>query len=329
MQLDRQSFQLSTPPCQRDKLSLQGKPRETNEIVRTTSPVNKLRWATAGTLSSGCGFVVAKQIGLVNAMQPDRATADALLPEAPAFSVIVPTLGRPTLRRTLRSIKSQRGGDADVEVIVVADEGNDGAAVIFADEASDRPLWRLIEHKRTSGGYGYPQRARGIELASGRYLLFIDDDDVYTKRAFKAIRHAVALHPGRIIVLRMDIFGMLRWERRTPALEVNNVGMEMVAIPNIPGRVGTFRSPLRYASDFDFVAETVALQGEPVWRKEVIVIFNQDEALVRPRRTDAPSRFVYRLRRDLQRDGFVFFLRKSLRLRTRLRLARELLRGSR
>ena len=241
----------------------------------------------------------------------DRAAANI------ALSVILPTVGRPTLRRTLTSIKSQRGGTTDVEVVVVADQGDSAPRQIFAEEAAGQPLWRFVEHAPTSGGFGYPQRAHGITVANGSYLLFIDDDDVYTPGAFAKIRSAAAAHPGRILIFRMDIQGIIRW--KSPLLHQGNVGMEMVAIPNVPDQLGAFRPPLRYESDFDFIVETVAVQGDPVWQRDVIVIFNQPLQLERPRTGGLLSRLLFQAR-----TGNLFSpLRVRLRTGTRARSMRS------
>jgi glycosyltransferase involved in cell wall biosynthesis len=231
------------------------------------------------------------------------------------FSTVIATIGRPTLGRTLGSIKSQRGGDVDIEVIVVADEGDAAARRIFEEQAAERPVWRFEE--LTGEGWGYPQRQRGIDVARGDYLLFIDDDDVYTPGAFEKIRAAVAMHPGRIVVFRMDVHGSLIWRADPPFLRVRNVGMEMVAIPRLDGKLGAFRPPLRYTSDFDFIAETVALQREPVWSKDVIAIFNQDAGRRRARRVDPVSRFIFRARGRLKRRTRVKAFTSRLRQRRR------------
>lgn len=175
------------------------------------------------------------------------------------FSVVIPTCGRETLRRTLRSIAAQ--SKPPEEVIVVGDGEQPVARAIFEEER--RPGWRYEEHGPTRL-IGNAQREHGIALARGDYLSFMDDDDVYEPDAFSAIRAAVAEHPGRPLVFRMDqSFGAVLW--RTPALTYGNVGTPMFVVPRLPGLLAPWRT-----NDFDFIAGTVALQGKPVWREEVI-----------------------------------------------------------
>lgn len=93
-------------------------------------------------------------------------------------SVIVPTLNRPVeLGQALASVTGQDGVDlAEIEVIVVNDGGAPVDPVIAA--AEDRGLAvGLVTHRRR---LGLPSaRNTGIEHARGRYLAFLDDDDVF------------------------------------------------------------------------------------------------------------------------------------------------------
>lgn len=93
----------------------------------------------------------------------------------PAVSVIVPTLDRPRLLdEALRSVAGQRptGG---LEVVVV----NDGGASVDAVVAAWRP--ELTVELGELGERSGPAAARnaGIERSSGRYLAFLDDDDLW------------------------------------------------------------------------------------------------------------------------------------------------------
>ena len=122
--------------------------------------------------------------------------------------MIIPTSGRPTLRRTLRSIRRQDRGD--VEVIVVSD----------GDQPVAESIVRLLDwsavtyvHGLKTESWGQMQRERGIVQARGEYLLFMDDDDVYRRRAFQYIRRAVEENPGRVILFRMRRYDGVLWQR--------------------------------------------------------------------------------------------------------------------
>ena len=183
----------------------------------------------------------------------------------PLFSVIVPTAGRPTLKRTLRSIRRQVRDD--VEVIVVSDGEQPGAEAIAREQAGELPAVSFITGPK-SGRWGHAQRMEGIKHATGDYLLFMDDDDVYRRNAFNHIRRATRQHPGRVIIFRMKRVDTILWQR--PQMEEGQVGTAQFIVPNLPGKLGSWVTNERYESDFDFISETVALQGQPVFDKHVI-----------------------------------------------------------
>jgi glycosyltransferase involved in cell wall biosynthesis len=97
---------------------------------------------------------------------------------SPLVSVIVPTLNRPIeLGQALASITAQRDVDlAEVEVLVVNDGGTPVEAVVC--EARERGLTVTgVVHSRRRG---LPSaRNSGLDRARGRYVAFLDDDDVF------------------------------------------------------------------------------------------------------------------------------------------------------
>ncbi|HEX4490212.1 MAG TPA: glycosyltransferase [Acidimicrobiia bacterium] len=90
---------------------------------------------------------------------------------APEFSVVIPTFGRPEfLAAAIDSVLAQTVTDFEV---VVVDDASPQAAVLPPDSRV-----RLVR-RATNGG---PPAARnsGIDAAQGRYVAFLDDDDVWT-----------------------------------------------------------------------------------------------------------------------------------------------------
>ena len=94
----------------------------------------------------------------------------------PLVSVIIPTFNRPHfLAAALGSVAAQDIGE-HIEVLVINDAGLSVVPVIRA--WSGALMVRLIELDRHVG----PARARnvGITLAEGKYISFLDDDDLFT-----------------------------------------------------------------------------------------------------------------------------------------------------
>src|SRR5688572_16908352 len=103
-------------------------------------------------------------------------------------SVIIPTIGRPTLAQAVNSVLEQDCAAAGFEVIVVNDTG--------------RPLsagaWRPAEQVRvvtTNRRERSIARNTGAALAKGDYLCFLDDDDWLLPGALQAFRCLAASAP--------------------------------------------------------------------------------------------------------------------------------------
>jgi glycosyltransferase involved in cell wall biosynthesis len=190
-------------------------------------------------------------------------------PTRPTFSVIIATSGRKSLRRTLKSLRSQDEGD--IEVIVVSDGPQPTARAIVSEEEQHWTAVCYEEGPRT-GRWGNAQKMVGMERAAGRYLMFVDDDDVTKRRAFSAIRKAVHRDPGRMILFRVKRYDGILWKTRE--MVEGNVASPQVVVPNLPGRVGSWLTNDRYASDFDFISECARLQGDVIWDEHVIAVID-------------------------------------------------------
>jgi glycosyltransferase involved in cell wall biosynthesis len=94
--------------------------------------------------------------------------------EAPIVSVIVPTFNRPELlQRALASIHAQT--ISSYEVIVVDDAGS-----VSAKEVCDKDNSGKVSYIRHAENKGLAaSRNTGIRSAKGKYIAYLDDDDVY------------------------------------------------------------------------------------------------------------------------------------------------------
>ena len=200
------------------------------------------------------------------------------------FSVIVPTRGRKTILPSLASITEQlEPGD---EVLVRCSRDQD---------------------------FGNAARQSMVERAKGTHLLFMDDDDQFARGALATMRSFAREHPGRIGIFRMRYRdGRVLWTQ--PVLERRNVSSQMFCVPNLPGKVGSWLNvePGRRMGDYEFIAESVSLQGEPIFRAEIVAYIRTDRRPARRllKQVSAPLADVRyrlapftRLRRALGRSG--------------------------
>jgi glycosyltransferase involved in cell wall biosynthesis len=180
---------------------------------------------------------------------------------APSLTIIIPTAGRPTLSTTLETLAPQV--HAEDQILVVGDGQQPLARRLVVGLTS--PPWHYFEHGPTRDT-GRSQRELAIARATGDYLCFMDDDDVFTDGALDTIRARARAHPRRPLMFRMeDRFGTILW--RVPQVAYANVSGHMLVVPNLAGKIGRWDK-----NDFDFIVQTLALQGEPVWLEDVIAV---------------------------------------------------------
>jgi glycosyltransferase involved in cell wall biosynthesis len=109
---------------------------------------------------------------------------------APRVSVVVPTRQRADLLRPcVESILAQTV--TDIEVIVVVD-GPDSATIDFLSNVADKRL-SFVTHPESRGVSN--ARNTGIDLATGRWLAFCDDDDLWAPNKLAAQLTALRENP--------------------------------------------------------------------------------------------------------------------------------------
>jgi hypothetical protein len=143
---------------------------------------------------------------------------------------------------------------------------------------SARLLWeqfglpgRYVELPGRLGSWGHGVRnyVNDGRLATGQYLMALDDDDVLVTDAVAKVRRALRDAPGRPHLFRLSApdVGVVLWRR--PELKYMNVGAPLFVCPNDPARLG--RWGMRYGGDYDFIKETCDFYPHgPVWRPEII-----------------------------------------------------------
>lgn len=191
------------------------------------------------------------------------------------FTIMIPTCGRDTLKRTLESILANGYAPGD-EVIVVGDGPQPGVPGIL--EGLDERLAVTYVESPPDHFWGHPQRNVAMRLATGTHLVSIDDDDEYVADGLSAMRSAASENPGKILIFRMD---GPRFQGAPPIwvdkeIRLANVGTPAFVVPNIPGQLGEWGR--RYAGDFDFITSTVEKwpggKDAVVWVDKIVLKIN-------------------------------------------------------
>ena len=117
---------------------------------------------------------------------------------APTLSIVVPVYNvRPWLDECLASLTAQ--SYTDVEIIVINDGSTDGSDAIARRHARTDP--RITVHDFPNGGLGLA-RNRGMELCTGRYVLFTDSDDRVPAGAVQAMMDSLLASSSDVVTGR-------------------------------------------------------------------------------------------------------------------------------
>ena len=173
------------------------------------------------------------------------------------ISFIVPTVGRPSLAKTLESIECWPGD----EIIVV------GNRIRTSD-----PRVRYVDCL-PGGDWGHTERNVATPHAKGRYIAHIDDDDVYTSGARYLMADAIKKTPDLPVLFRMRFpNGITLW--RDAKIYCGNVGTPMFFIPNVPEKLGTWQSFV--GGDCAFLEGSGWHPDEYVWRPEIVALLGHN-----------------------------------------------------
>ena len=121
------------------------------------------------------------------------------------FSVIIPTFRRPgELLEAISSVLRQRGASVEIFVVDDSPEGSAEEAVRnFAD-----PRVTYMKNPNPTGGFPSVVRNIGWPLGSGKFVHFLDDDDVVTDGYYAAVQEAFAARQDVGLVFgRIEPFG--------------------------------------------------------------------------------------------------------------------------
>ena len=202
----------------------------------------------------------------------------------PEITVVVPTHNRrDLLQLTLRTVLGQR--DVELEVVVVDDGSTDDTADVVAGLGD--PRLRLVRHDTAQGVSA--ARNRGIAEASGQWVAFVDDDDLWAPD--KLARQLEAAHDtGRAWAyagaVKVDAAQRLNGGRPPPEPEELMARItrwnpmpggcsNVIASSTLLRRAGQFDRQLVNLADWDLWIRMARVGGRPAMVSSPLVGYRQ------------------------------------------------------
>ena len=130
----------------------------------------------------------------------------------PRFSIVVPVFNAaPFLSDCLESVLGQT--DPDWECLCVDDGSTDASGALLDKYAARDSRFRVFHQKNAGEG---PSRNRALNEARGRFVVFLDRDDILEHRTLSVHREAFERHP----TADCSLVGLIRFpESEAPAFD--------------------------------------------------------------------------------------------------------------
>ena len=140
------------------------------------------------------------------------------------IAVAVPTVGRPTLERTLAAIVAQGLIEVD-QVYVVYDSHHGSNPSLQARAEAFGPHVRYLEHDHGTSDHGIFQTNEAFLASTATLTLAHSDDDMYLPGAFARLREVAGAHPHRPILFQaISPNRRLSWVPGKPKLQRGRLG---------------------------------------------------------------------------------------------------------
>jgi glycosyltransferase involved in cell wall biosynthesis/GT2 family glycosyltransferase len=254
----------------------------------------------------------------------------------PTVSVVIPTFNRATLVvEALRSVLCQTF--RDYEIVVIDDGSTDSTRDVLAPSVEDGKVRYVFQPNQGESA----ARNRGIRMARGKYITFLDSDDLYLPHKLERQVAYLDTHPEVALVhsgySKFDDAGADLGYRDTSRLSGRiypRILLEwsvLMAVPTVMVRasvlaeVGGFDEAMRQAPDLD-LWRRIAMRYPIAAIPEELCKVRQHAGSVSADKTSAARVFRKYLRKAFDEDpNLTATLRRRARSRMHLNVARTLL----
>lgn len=183
------------------------------------------------------------------------------------ITVVIPTIGRETLKGTLASLVLQLNPEDAVVVICEEPDPEVRATVCALADCYPESDWAYIEHQ--GGDWGHPNRNFAMDRhVHTSHVWTLDDDDVATSTALDSLRQHMA-DPWTIFRMNFGpghpANGITCW--REKLLQAGDIGTPMIFAP-----LGSSRFGHEYMGDYVYAQQLREEHGEPVWSEDVVCV---------------------------------------------------------
>lgn len=126
-----------------------------------------------------------------------------MVEQTPVVSVIIPVYNSmPYLTQTLSSVLAQDLPEGALEVIAVDDGSTDGSGEEL-DRFAEQDARLTVIHQPNSGWPGMP-RNKGLALARGEFVFFMDSDDTMAPEALRLLTQMAQNNGADVVIPRMQ-----------------------------------------------------------------------------------------------------------------------------
>ncbi len=190
---------------------------------------------------------------------------------APVVSIITPTFRRAKdLWRLLEAVRLQQWGDGLIEHLVVPDGPPERATqtVLRAFPAEERIRRRSVPLPESQGQFGAACKDAGLREATGRYVVFWDDDNWFYPHALACLLAlASEAYPIVVAQLRHNRFryepvpSVARWEQDDRQFRLGNIDTGCFLIERNLARRAEWSDQQGPGSDFRYFERVVQAAG--------------------------------------------------------------------
>ncbi len=221
-----------------------------------------------------------------------------MAPESPRISVIIPVHnGEEFLAETIQSVLGQ--DQPSLEIIVVDDGSTDGTADVvhgFGD--------RLRYIYQDNSGRAASPRNKGIGLARGEWLIFLDADDLWPEARLETQLLYMDDPETEIVLGYTQRFWARKGTRVYDQFTEPELAMKLAASlirRSVFDKVGLFDTTLRFCDDWDWYMRAREMGIRIVIHPEVAIYYRRHDHNLTNQEDLANKEFMMVLKRSIDR----------------------------